>query len=118
MNNVREGKNISNVFSKVVGFGKALLISPTTLATIEEKPLVMRYKEETEQMVEKEPFVPTPETPLVNERYATNAFVKASEQVFGVPNSTQPLPQSNQVPNVSIEESEIPEIRPVSCSCC
>ena len=119
MNNVVEGKSINNVFSKIVGLGKALLISPTTLSAIDGKPLVMRYKEENEQMEQKEQFIPTPETRLVDERYATNPIVKASEQVFGVTNSTEPLPQSNQVPNVSVESpsEEVPvisEIKPIS----
>lgn len=138
MSNVREGKNINNVFSKVIGLGKALLISQTTLTTIDGKPLVMRYNDEVEQFEKKEPFVPTPETPLVNERYATNAFVKGAEAVFNVPNSTGPLPQTMNTQSVEqiynpvetpimqnptvIEQvtapqalkNEIPEIKPVS----
>ncbi len=140
MSNVREGKNINNVFSKVIGLGKALLISQTTLTTIDGKPLVMRYNDEVEQFEKKEPFVPTPETPLVNERYATNAFVKGAEAVFNVPNSTGPLPQTMNTQSVEqiynpvetpimqnptvIEQvtapqalkNEIPEIKPVSIS--
>ena len=115
MNNVVEGKNINSIFSKIVGLGKALLISPTTLSAIDGKPLVMRYKEENEQMAQKEQFISTPETPLVDERYATNPIVKGAETVFNVPNSTGPIPQPQSFENQTISQSVgvTPEIPPI-----